>query len=72
MRKRNPNGFVALCQCGVCVGALDARRTDRKDMGKILGEWLSEGCTVEPRFDGTWSVQIESCRCDAGEKQAGQ
>lgn len=69
MKKRKPNGFVALCQCGVYVGALDARRTDRKDMGKLLGEWLMDGCTVEPRFVDTWSVQIESCRCDAGEQQ---
>ena len=69
MKKRKPNGFVALCQCGVYVAALDARRTGRSDMGKLLGEWLADGCTVEPRFDGTWSVQIESCRCDAGEQQ---
>lgn len=38
MKKRKPNGFVALCQCGVYVAALDARRTGRSDMGKLLGE----------------------------------
>lgn len=60
---RKPNGFVAKCQCGVFIGAMDLNRTDRKDAGRILGEWLFKGCTVEPRFAGTWTAAIEPCKC---------
>ena len=62
--KRKPTGFVAICQCGLVTGAMDFERTDRADAGKILGRWLYEGCTVEPRFKGTWSVNVQSCTCD--------
>lgn len=61
--KRKPTGFVAKCQCGKYIGALDYSRTERKDTGKIMGAWLADGCTVEPRFTGTWSQSIESCTC---------
>jgi hypothetical protein len=61
--KRKPTGFVATCQCGVVVGAMDAERTDRAEASKLLGTWLSEGCTVAPRFTGSWSVTVEACRC---------
>lgn len=70
--KRKPRGFVATCQCGRVTGAMDAERTDPKDAGKILGGWLSDGCTVTPRFEGTWSVRVERCTCAAangGDKQ---
>lgn len=62
--KRKPTGFVATCQCDVTVGAIDAQRTDSKDMGRIIGKWLRDGCTVAPFFNGTWSVSIQSCKCD--------
>lgn len=62
-RKPPPSGFVATCRCGVVVGAMDYDRTNRRDAGKILGQWLHEGCTVEPRFRGSWRVPIEPCRC---------
>jgi len=62
--KRKPTGFVATCQCGVVVGAMDYARTDRKESGRILGDWLANGCTVAPRFDFTWSVTVEPCRCE--------
>ena len=65
MRKRKPTGFVATCQCGQVVGAMDFDRTGRKDAGKILGQWLAEGCTVAPRFDGSWSVALGACACDS-------
>ena len=64
MAKKQPTGFVATCQCGVVVGAMDYTRTDRKDAGKMLGKWLHDGCTVEPRFAGTWSATVEACRCE--------
>lgn len=69
---RKPSGFIAKCQCGAITGAMDAERTDRKDMGSILGEWLMRGCTVEPQFAGTWSVEVTACKCNAptaGESQ---
>lgn len=62
--KKKPTGFVSKCQCGVIVGAMDYTRTDRKDAGQMLGKWLHDGCTVEPRFAGTWEASIEPCRCE--------
>lgn len=64
MSRRKPTGFVAVCQCGEITGALDAERTDRADMGRILGRWLMDGCTVEPRFESKWSALIRGCCCD--------
>ena len=61
--KKRPTGFVARCQCGVIIGAMDYERTERRDAGKLLGTWLHDGCTVEPRFNRAWSVKIEKCRC---------
>lgn len=58
-----PTGFVAKCQCGVSVGAMDYERTDRKEASRLLGKWLMDGCTIEPRFTGKWSEHIEACKC---------
>jgi len=66
--KRKPTGFVATCQCGVVVGAIDTIRADRKDAGQILGKWLADGCTVAPRFDGTWSAEVKVCQCASEQK----
>lgn len=71
MTKR-PTGFVAKCQCGAITGALDADRTERREMGKILGEWLFSGKTVVPMFTGTWTAELNPCACNAdlnGERQ---
>jgi hypothetical protein len=65
-----PTGFAAKCRCGSYIGALDAERTDRSEMAKLLGEWLFKGMTVEPRFTGTWSVDLQSCRCSEKETSA--
>lgn len=70
--KRKPRGFVATCQCGLVVGAMDAERTPRADAGKLLGKWLADGCTVAPRFDGTWSVHVRLCKCDADSPPAAE
>jgi hypothetical protein len=64
MAKRKPSGFYATCQCGHTIGALDAIRTDNKDMGKIMGKWLADGCTVRPIFDSTFSIRVHPCECD--------
>lgn len=62
--KKKPVGFIATCQCGEVVGAMDFERTDRKDAGKILGKWLYDGCKVEPRFSPHWTVRVMPCQCD--------
>jgi len=62
--KRKPTGFIARCQCGKIVGALDYRRTGRAEAGSIIGKWLTDGCTIEPRFGGTWGECIEVCTCE--------
>lgn len=64
---RSPTGFIATCQCGVVVGALDYGRTDRKESGKLLGAWLNDGCTVSPQFESSWSCQIKPCKCEANQ-----
>lgn len=64
MAKKKPTGFVATCQCGAIVGAMDYERTDRREAGQTLAKWLHDGCTVDPRFSGTWSATLESCRCE--------
>ena len=40
--KRRPTGFVATCQCGVAIGAMDINRTERADAGRLL----ANGCTT--------------------------
>ncbi|MBB5190087.1 hypothetical protein HNQ50_000797 [Silvimonas terrae] len=69
MNKRKPTGFVAACQCSRVVGALDLAKTERTDAGKMLSRWLSDGCTVEPRFDGSWSVVVTPCACELTEQE---
>lgn len=64
MAKTKPTGFVARCQCGAIVGAMDYERIDRREAGNMLGQWLHDGCTVEPRFSGAWRVTVEPCRCE--------
>lgn len=62
--KRKPTGFTARCAwCGVITGALDYERADRKEAGKMLGEWLVTGHVIEPRFGGNWSVDVRPCEC---------
>lgn len=64
--KKKPTGFVAVCQCGENIGAIDYERTDRREAGKLLGSWINDGCRIEPYFDTSFSVHISSCKC--GEK----
>lgn len=64
MKREQPTGFVATCRCGKVVGAMDCQRTRREDACQILGRWLADGCTIAPRFAGTWSVKVEQCVCE--------
>jgi hypothetical protein len=61
--KRTPTGFVAVCQCGKAVGALDLERSDRGDASRLLGTWLMAGCTVHPQFTYRWAACVEPCAC---------
>lgn len=62
--KQKPKGFIAQCQCGNIVGAMDYERTDRSEAGKLLGAWIHDGCIIYPKFDLNWSVQVKPCKCD--------
>lgn len=62
--KRKPTGHVAVCQCGVIVGAIDYAQADRIVAGKVLGRWIAEGCIIQPRFAASWSCEIYTCKCE--------
>lgn len=63
-KKKKPTGFIAECQCGLIIGALDYERTDRKEAGHIMGKWLHDGCKVIPKFDSAWQATCNACQCD--------
>jgi len=64
MMKHKPNGYIAICQCGRTVGAMSLDRTERKEAGQLLGQWISDGCILQPKFDCIWSAEVTSCVCD--------
>jgi hypothetical protein len=66
MSKKQPTGFVATCQCGAVVGAMNYASTNGEEAGHMIAAWLMGGCTVEPRFGDNWSCLMESCRCKKG------
>lgn len=63
-KRRQVTGLIARCQCGVIIGAADYARTDRKELGQIAGQWIADGCVIEPQFKSSWNVNIEACRCE--------
>lgn len=65
--KIQPTGYVATCRCGAIIGATDAERTERRELGQLLGGWLAAGCTVSPRFEPSWEVRLASCKCAMSE-----
>ena len=68
--KKKPTGFIAICQCGAIIAAMDYNRTDRKEAGKLLGKWISDGCTIEPKFESCWSANLTRCMCKASVETA--
>lgn len=68
-RKARPSGFVAKCRCGVYVASVDILRTPADDARTMLGRWLWDGLTVEPRF-GSWVEKIGACQCGKGGEDA--
>lgn len=65
MAKKIPTGYIAECQCGLIVGALDYTRTERKEAGQIIGKWLHEGCKIIPQFNSSWQITINTCKCES-------
>jgi len=63
--KKTPTGFVATCQCGNIVGAVDYTQADKTGTEKLLSKWLSDGCTIEPKFEGFWAALVVPCTCDS-------
>lgn len=68
--KRKPTVLIAICQCGSTIGGLDYERTDRVEMGRLVGKWLHHGCTIEPRFEASQLIGILPCACDAKDAPA--
>lgn len=62
MRKR-PTGWVARCQCGELIGALDRDRSEQPEISRCISGWLAAGCAIEPRFGSNWSVDLVKCGC---------
>lgn len=62
--RRKPTGFVATCQCGMAIGAMDRQRTPAHEASQILGRWLAEGFTITPQFEPNWKVSLASCCCE--------
>lgn len=63
MRKYKPTGYVARCQCGSSIGALDFTRSPSQQTGELISQWFHKGCTIWPRFESSWSEAIEPCKC---------
>jgi hypothetical protein len=61
--KKKPTGFIAICQCGNTIGAIDFERSSMTDTGKILGKWIIDGCTIQPLFESNWTEVIRQCDC---------
>lgn len=59
-----PTGFVARCRCGKFTGAISRIESSREELGKVIGIWLIEGKTIEPRW-GTWCEDLNACSCDS-------
>ena len=62
--KKKPTGFIAICQCGKVIGAMDYIRTDRVEAGNLLVKWLDDGCIIQPQFNDSWGVQVFKCCCE--------
>ncbi len=64
--RRAPTGYVATCQCGGVIGAIDIIRASKELVGKTMGSWVARGCTLTPRFESTWEHQLTGCTCVVG------
>lgn len=63
-----PDGWVAICQCGQTIGAVDRLRSATPEVSATLTEWLQRGCVIEPRW-GSFTANISPCTCEcAGEE----
>lgn len=66
--KFKPSGYIAICQCGITVGAIDLNLADRVESGKALGRWIADGSELKPRF-GDWQASVSQCVCEIKESK---
>ena len=65
-----PDGWIAICQCGQTIGAVDRLRSLAPDVSDTLSRWLHRGCTIEPRW-GSFGASIKPCTCERAAKGEG-
>jgi hypothetical protein len=65
-----PEAWVATCQCGQTIGAVDRLRSPASEVSAALTGWLHRGCTIEPRW-GSFSASISPCTCEPATKGDG-
>lgn len=60
---KRPTGYIATCQCGSIVGALDLQRCDEETVAHMLGKWVAQGRALSPMFEPHWTAAITGCTC---------
>ena len=65
---KTPSVLIGVCACGVTVAAADVERTDRGDLGAMIGKWLWRGLTVRPLFESSVAVGLGPCACPKKEE----
>ena len=58
-----PEAWIAICQCGQTIGAVDRLRSPVYEVSATLSRWLHRGCTIEPRW-GSFRASIKPCTCE--------
>ena len=62
-KEQKPTGFLAQCECGACLGAVDFTLTEPETSLRILSSWLEKGARIIPQFGDGWPVYINPCLC---------
>ena len=58
-----PEAWIAICQCGQTIGAVDRLRSATPEVSDALTSWLHRGCVIEPRW-GSFRAIISPCTCE--------
>lgn len=61
--------YVAICKCGVCVGATKDDPFHKKQTAKEVQSWIREGLTVQRENDDFVRAFFGKCRCKEIEAQ---
>lgn len=69
MMTKRPTGWVGICRCGYALGAIDRERSQQGTINKVLSGWITNGLTVAPRFESSWSQPIGFCHCQDDETE---